>query len=62
MSAIKVLTVRMNQEQNPFESKTEEAFFASIDIGIAVADAGQLQDADEAIFTANRASKIPQIM
>ena len=39
----------IKKEQNPFVSKSKEAFYASIDRGIAEADAGLLQDADEVI-------------
>ena len=37
------------RKTNPFTPKTEEEFYASIDRGIAEADAGMVQDMDEAI-------------
>ena len=37
------------RKTNPFTPKTEEEFYASIDRGIAEADAGIVQDMDEAI-------------
>lgn len=41
-------------KNSPFKPETEEEFYASIDIGIAQADAGQVQDMDEAIDEISR--------